>query len=278
MISSRQLLGLGLTHNGIARRVQKGLLHPLHRAVYAVGHSALSRRAHEWAAVLACGPDAALSHNTAGSLWDLVKPSRIIHVTTPRSREGHAGLAIHRTRRLDPIDRATIDGLPVTSLHRTLVDLADSLTQPNLEKAIHEAEVQRLFDLKQLEQAQSRVPGRKGRHRLRRACEVYRPPPFTRSEAEVMFHAFLTERGLPAPQANATRAGYELDCWWPEQRLDVEIDGATTHQTTKAFHADRRRDRELGREGIQVVRVTWKDLTTGRAELERDLSEILARR
>jgi hypothetical protein len=179
---------------------------------------------------------------------------------------------------LDPADQGTIDGLPLTSIHRTLVDLADTLTQPKLEKAIHEAEVQRLFDLKQLEEAMSRVPGRKGRHRLRRACAEYRPPPVTRSQAEVRFHEFLEETGIRPPESNATRAGYELDCWWPDAALNVEVDGAATHHTTRAFTADRRRDRALSREGITVIRVTWADLTTGRAELERDLKEILTRR
>ena len=243
-----------------------------------MGHTALATRGDQWAAVLACGDGAALSHNTAGALWGLVKCNKVIEVTTPRSRKGLKGVTIHRTRRLDPVDRTIIDGLPVTSIHRTLLDLADTLTQPNLENAIHEAEVKRLFDLRQLDEAMSRVPGRAGRHRLRRACAAYRPPPVTRSHAEVLFHEFLEETGIRAPESNATRAGYELDCWWPEHGLNVEVDGAATHHTTRAFTDDRRRDRALRRAGIEVVRVTWKDLTTGRAELERDLKEILTRR
>ena len=99
--------------------------------------------------------------------------------------------------------------------------------------------------MRKLLDAQSRVPGRKGRHRLRRVCRHYRPPPVTRSEAEILFHEFLAESRIPAPQANATRGGYELDCFWPEARLNVEIDGAATHKTTKAFYVDRRRAREL---------------------------------
>lgn len=278
MVSTAQLRAAGLAKDGIVRRVAKGLLHPRHRAVYAVGHMPLTRRSDEWAAVLACGDGAVLSHMTAGALWGIVKPGREIHVTTPRTRKGPDGVTTHRTRRLDPADHGKMDGLPVTSLHRTLVDLADTLTQPNLAKAIHEAEIKRAFDLRLFDQALARVPGRKGRHRLRRACEDYRPPPVTRSEAEILFQAFLEETGIRAPECNATRAGYELDCWWPDASLNVEVDGAATHHTTQSFHADRRRDRALKREGIEVIRITWKDLTTGRAELERDLKEILARR
>lgn len=279
VIATRQLRAIGLSKAGIARRLAKGDLHALHRGVYAVGHTALTRRSTEWAAVLACGPDAVLSHRTAAALWGLAKPGKAIEVTTPRSgRQGHRGITIHRSRRLDPVDRTTLNGLPVTSLHRTLVDLADILTQPKLAKAIHEAEIQRAFDLKRLEEAIARVPGRKGRHRLRRACAVYEPPPFTRNRAEELLHELLAEHALPAPQANAARAGYELDLFWPQARLNVEFDGWQTHDTTRAFFADRRRDRALRRAGIEPVRVTWRDLTTGRAELVADLRAFLARR
>lgn len=270
-----QLHRLGGTRAAISRRVRKGLLHPLHRGVYAVGHTAVSRSGWEWAAVLACGPDAVLSHTTAAARWGLLRPEAAIEVTAPRTLRPHAGIAVHRTRRLDPADRDTIDGVPVTSLHRTLVDLADTLPDRRLAEAIHESEVRRLFDLEALTAAQSRVPGRRGRHRLSRACADYTPPPVTRSPAEVRFHEFLAEAGIPAPAANATRAGYELDCFWPGASLNVEVDGAATHKTTEAFYADRRRDRALRREGIAVVRVTNHDLTTGRADLARDLKAIL---
>jgi very-short-patch-repair endonuclease len=275
VVSVEQLHRIGLSKAAIAWRVRKGLLHPLHRGVYAVGHTALTRRGWEWAAFLACGAEAVLSHTTAGALWGLMRPEAAIEVTVPRKLRPRVDILIHRTRRLEPADRTTIDDLPVTSLHRTLVDLAEALPEPRLAKAIHESEVQRLFDLTTLLDAQGRVPGRKGRHRLSRVCADYGPPPVSRSQAEALFHDLLHEARLPSPEANASRCGYELDCFWPEANLNVEVDGGATHGTTKAFHADRRRDRALRREGIAVVRITWKDLTTGRSELERDLREIL---
>ncbi len=278
VVSAEQLHRIGLSKSGIARRAGKGILHPLHRGVYAVGHTALSNRGRQWAAVLACGADAVLSHTTAGALWGVTKFVSAIEVTTPRSLRLRTGIVLHRTRRLDPVDCTSIDGLPVTSLHRTLVDLAESLAEPRVAKAVHESEVRRLFDLRKLTDAQDRVPGRSGRHRLFRVCADYRPPPVTRSHAELLFHELRAEAGLPPPEAGATRCGYELDSFWPEAGLNVEVDGAATHKTTKAFYADRRRDRELRRAGITVLRVTWKDLTTGRAELARDLGEILTYR
>jgi predicted transcriptional regulator of viral defense system len=278
VVSVEQLHRIGLSKAAIAGRARKGLLHALHRGVYAVGHTALMRRGWEWAAVLACGPDAVLSHTTAGALWGLTWATMAIEVTTPRKLHPRAGILIHRTRRLDPVDRTSLDGIPVTSVHRTLVDLAEVLPGKRLAKAVHESEVRRLFDLKQLVEAQTRVAGRCGRRRLRRVCQQYAPPPTTRSDAEALFLELLDEAGLPAPQANATRRGHELDCLWPDASLNVEIDGAATHKTMKAFYADRRRDRELRRGGITVIRITYRDLTTGRIELERDLREILGYR
>ena len=95
-----------------------------------MGHGAVGRRGLEWAAVLAYAPDAVLSHTTAGPLWGVTKPETAIEVTTPRKVRPRAGLVAHRTRRLDPADRTTIDDIPVTSMHRTLVDLADVLSSP----------------------------------------------------------------------------------------------------------------------------------------------------
>jgi len=278
-ISTAQLIECALTKDGIASRVRRGHLHPVLRSVYAVGHSNLTRRGREWAVVLACGPDASLSHNTAGALFEVVRAERRLHVTAPRSRHARRGFTVHRSRALDPADRAVIHGLAVTSLHRTLIDLADVLPEKRLMKAIHEAEVRRLFDLGKLDEALRRAPGRQGAGRLRRACERYQPARVTRSDAEIMFHDFIDETGLPKPRANATRGGYELDCHWPEANLNVEVDGAATHKTTRSFYEDRLRDRRLKSiTGIETVRVTWEDLTNGRAALEHDLREILARR
>ena len=144
-MSVGQLHLAGLTKQAIARRVRKGFLHPLHRGVYALGHMALTRRSWEWAAVLAYGADAVLSHTTAGALWDLTVPEKAIEVSTRRALHRRRGIVVHRTRALARADRAIVDGVPVTSLHRTLVDLAEVLPEGRLAKAVHEAEVRRLL-------------------------------------------------------------------------------------------------------------------------------------
>jgi very-short-patch-repair endonuclease len=275
VVSLRQLLALGLSRSAVEGRVRGKRLLPLHRGVYAVGHRALTWRGRLIAAVYACGPGALASHRAAGALHGIVNSGRI-EVTVPRSCGAHPGITVHRTRSLDDPDRTFIAAVPVTTVARTLVDLADTESEERLAKAVHEAEILRVFDLRALEQAQARAGTRTGRGRLTRVLAAYQPEPhFLRSRAERRVKDLCAEAGLPKPQFNISLGGYELDVYWPEARLALEIDGAETHATTYAFHSDRRRDRALAAQGIQVNRVTWPDLN---ADLTRQLREILARR
>jgi very-short-patch-repair endonuclease len=275
-VSIDQLNAAGLTHREITTRVRTGRLHRLYRGVYAVGHVALTPRSRELAAVLACGPDALLSHRSAAALWGLLRSvPRRIEVTAPRSRGSRAGFVVHSSRRLHPDDRELVDAIPVTSVARTLVDLAEVLAEPRLADAVHEAEVKRLFDLRALEAALARLPGRAGGPRLRRVLAAYERRPFTRSEAERRLLALCRNQGVPRPRVNNLVEGYELDFYWPEARLAVEVDGAAVHDTRRAFREDRRRDRALATKGIQVLRVPPGDLGE---RFAAELRAVLARR
>jgi very-short-patch-repair endonuclease len=275
VVTTAQLVEAGLSRAGIRRRVQGRRLFPLYRGVYAVGHRALTPRSRLIAAVYACGPNALASHRAAGSLHGLVSAGRI-EVTTSRGCRPRPGIEVHTSRVVHDDDRHELDAIPVTGLARTLVDLADVLTEERLAKAVHRAEVLRVFDLKGLERAQARAGGRPGRHRLNRVLAAYQPEPhLLRSKAERRLKALCRRAGLPMPLFNAVVAGHEVDAYWPEANFVLEVDGAETHDTTYAFHSDRRRDRALAAEGIQVVRVTWPDLDAG---LVRQVKEILARR
>ena len=267
---------LGLSPAGIRRRVVAGRLHSLYRGVYAVGHVALSWQSRQLAAVLAAGPGAVLSHRSAGRLWDLIRWSGAIEVTTPRARKPRPGFDLHRSHCLSNDDRAVRDAIPVTSLARTVVDLAEVLDDRRLSKAVHEAEIRKLFDLRAVEEALARVPGRAGRHRLQRVLRAYGPGPrFTRSDGEVAFLALCDRHGLPSPESAVTIAGYELDFVWPGLGLAVELDGPGTHYTIYAYHEDRRRDRALAPHHIQVLRITPLDLENEQA-LAQELRRILA--
>lgn len=278
IVSAGQLRDLGLGTTGIRRRLEAGRLHRLHRGVYAVGHTALTARSHELAAVLACGSEAVLSHRSAAALWGMLRSAPGTEVTAPRSGGRRPGMTIHRSRRLHPDDRAVVDAVPVTSVARTIVDLAEVLDERRLAQAVHEAEVLRSFDLRAVGEALSRVPGRTGRHRLGRVLAGYGHEPFTRSEAERRFLALCRRHGIPEPRVNACVGGYEVDFLWPDARLVVEVDGAAFHHTRRAFHSDRRGDRALATLGVQAVRITWRDLCDRPDGLAADLLSILARR
>jgi len=241
--------------------------------VYAVGHDSLTLDARCLAAVMACGPKALLSHRAAGAAQGLLRSSPQFDVTVPSPRKRKRRLVIHRSRLIHPEDRSTVRGIPVTSVARTLVDLADVLSEERLAKAVHQAEIQRVFDLMPIDRALARLPGRTGRHRLRRVLAAYRPDPhFTRSQAERRFLALCDRHGLPPPETNVFVAGYEIDAYWEDLGIAVEIDGAETHHTRRGFHEDRARDRRLAAHGISVVRVTALDLD----EHERLAAELRA--
>jgi very-short-patch-repair endonuclease len=279
VVSRAQLVELGFTRHAIRRRLQVDRLRRLHAGVYAVGHWALTSASHDLAAVFACGPQALLSHRAAGRRLQLVRGSAArIDVTALRGCKEKPGIAVHRTRLFHPDDRSTVDGIPVTSVARTLVDLADVLSERLLAAAVNEAEVQRLFDLTAIEKTLSRLPGRQGRPRLERVLAAYTDPPgYTTTKAERLFLRLCREHGLPNPE-RVFLAGYELDFYWSDVRLAIEIDGGPFHRTRRAFHEDRRRDRRLAGLGIQVARAPWRDLTDGAVELVAELKAIRARR
>jgi very-short-patch-repair endonuclease len=277
VVSRAQLTEIGFGRQAITRRVETDRLVRLHPGVYAVGHTALTAASRDLAAVFACGPQALLSHRAAGRRLKLLKSGRI-EVTAPRGCKPKSGIVVHRTRLIHPDDRTSIDGIPVTSVARTLVDLADTVSDRHLAAAVNEAEVLRLFDLSALEETIARLPGRPGRARLARILAAYAEPPgYSTTEAERLVLSLCREHGLPQPQRIAM-AGYELDFYWDDVRVAIEVDGGRFHRTRRAFHEDRRRDRRLAALGIQVARVSWLDLTERAGELVVELEAIRRQR
>jgi hypothetical protein len=220
-----------------------------------------------------------LSHRSAGDLWGLLPTaSPRIEVTAPRSRKPRAGLLVHRSRLIHPDDVADLYAIPVTSVARTIVDLADVVAVARLARAVRQAEILRLFDLAAIERVVERLPRRRGRGRLALVLAAYTPDKaFTRSGEERRFLRMCERYGLPRPQANLWVHEQEVDFYWPDARLAIELDGGPWHQTVSAFHEDRARDRALGRYGIQVNRVTSEDLKRP-AALSRELKKIRAAR
>ena len=257
-MAHRQLLALGLSRFAVQHRLRAGRLHRLHVGVYAVGHPLVSVHGRWMAAVLACGSGSVLSHRCAAALWG-IRPSsrRVLDVTAPcSSRRDRPGIEVHRTRRLDPEDRDTEDGLPVTTVARTLLDLGEVVPPNDLARAIEASERLRLFDLRALEDVIARSPGRRALRALGGVLDAYRPAPVTRSGLERRFLDLCNHGGLPRPVVNGTVAGLEVDAAWPGARLVVELDSRTFHDTHEAFERDRVRDATLQLAGYRVVRLT----------------------
>ncbi|HEX8855934.1 MAG TPA: DUF559 domain-containing protein [Thermoleophilaceae bacterium] len=237
-------------------------LHCLFRGVYAVGHQALPKRGWERAAVLACGPDARLSHRHAGDLWEVRATSRrVIDVTTPRGRAGQRGIQVHRVRALDPRDTDEVDGIPVTSLARTYLNLAEVVKPRQVQRAIEEGDRLGIFDLREIEDVCERSPGRRGVKVLRALLTDAEEPPLTRSELERLFLGVCHEYGIPRPAVNAIVEGVEVDMLWEKERVIVELDGYAYHRGRGAFERGRERDAVLTLVGYRVIHITYRRLT-----------------
>jgi hypothetical protein len=261
-----QLRELGLSASAARSQAGVGRLRRIHRAVYAFGHRRLTPRGRWMAAVLACGPDAALSHRAAGAALGIrMSSSAVTEVTTPR-RCRIAGVRVHEGTLL-LADVTDIEGIPCTTVARTLLDLAAVVDRQALEKAINQAEVLRLFDLNAIGATLERAGRRRGTRALRETLANLDPlGAQTRSDLEQRFLGVCRRAGLPVPDVNVWLTigpeRFQVDFLWRESRLVVEADGWATHSTRRAFERDRRRDLALLRAGYRTVRITWRQLTT----------------
>ena len=239
VVSQSELLDLGLSRTGVKRWAEDGRLHRIHRGVYAVGHTALSGHGLWMAAVKACGPEALLSHQSGAALCAIRQTSSpIIHVTTP-GRASPRGIRVHRVRQLHPDDAAVVDGVPVTSVARTLLDLADVLPASQLIRAIEQAERLQIFDLGAVNQLVTRSTGRRVRTLLRAIAAVEGEPPRVNSNWERDLLDFCDGHGIPRPELNVIVEGYEVDALWREKKVIVELDSYAFHRSLRAFENDR---------------------------------------
>jgi Transcriptional regulator, AbiEi antitoxin/Protein of unknown function (DUF559) len=268
VVALRQLRALGLSASGARKWVTTGRLHRVHREVYAVGHSALKREGHFMAAVLSCGPGAVLSHGSAAAHWGIRDSAAgFVDVTDPaRLGRSRPGLRVHRGDRMRSDETTTEDGIPCTTVARTLLDLAVVLDHRGIERECERSVRLRLFDLGALGSLLERHRGRRGVARLRTTIADYEPDLLlTRSELEARFLRLCIRSGLPRPVVNGRLelAGsvLEVDFHWPRQRLVVETDGASVHGTVKARETDTRRDQMLTAAGWTVIRSTWRQVT-----------------
>jgi very-short-patch-repair endonuclease len=261
VVTIAQLREAGLTDRAIRRRVEAGRLKRIHRGVYLAG-PVMPPRGREMAAVLACGPMAFLSHTSAAAVLRLLDrpPADAIEVTVVGRNPGRKpGIRVHRVAALDARDRGRWRGIPVTSPARVLLDIAGIVDEWRLERAVAEAYALRLTSERQLEGLLARTGPHRGKAALRSIVEGGKPA-LTRSEAEERLLALIREADLSRPEVNTMVGGFEVDFFWREHRLVVEVDGYAFHSSRAAFERDRRRDGALQAAGFHVIRLTWRQI------------------
>ena len=252
-----ELLRAGVTRNEIEHRLRTGSLIREHRGVYRVGHRAPSIEARYLAAVKACGDGAVLSGRAAAYVLGLVRgPAPPAEVTAPTERRVK-GVGTRRSR-LDPEDRMTWRNIPITTVARTLVDLAAALPLSALARACHEAGVRYGTTPRQVEGSLKQRPNARGAANLRQVLrgDIH----VTLSRLERRFLALLRKEGLPLPETNRPAGSYRVDCRWPDRKLTVELDSYRYHASRHAWEQDRRREREARARGDEFRRYTWGDV------------------
>src|SRR4051812_855658 len=260
VVSHAQLRALDIAPRAIAHRLAAGRLHRVHQGVYAVGHTVLGVRGRWMAAVLACGPAAALSHASAAALWE-IRASDAVYtdVTARRTGRKRPGIRIHRPRTLPASEVSERHGIPTTTPARTILDLAATLQPDRLNYVLDAAERRQLTDYPALDALARAHPGHRGAAKLRRALRTHTAGAvLTKSELERRFLALCKERGLPQPMVNVHHAGVEVAFLSPEPRAAVEPDGWESPRTRQAFERARRRDAALTRAGSRTPRFTHR--------------------
>jgi very-short-patch-repair endonuclease len=281
VVSRRQLLALGFSKREIEARINEHRLNPLHPGVYAVGHRVISREGRWMAAVLASDPEAVLSHWSAAALWMIRPNSRsVIDVTTPQKSRSWKG--VRRHHKTLPVDEVTVqEGIPATTVPRTILDLAATEDVELVQNLLREAEHLQLWDRLSLSDLIARYPGRRGVRKVHRALKRLEEEPAgrKRSRLEERFAPFLRHHRLPLPRFNDPvllgAKTYQVDCHWPGTGQIVELDGWDGHSTRTAFREDRARNRILAVAGYTVTRLTWNQLDDEPEAIAADLRALL---
>jgi very-short-patch-repair endonuclease len=281
VVARRQLLALGLKSNAVDRRLETGRLHRLHAGVYAVGHPILGVNGRWMAAVLACGPGAALGYASGAAFWDLRRgvPNRIEVIVPTAGGRARAGLRVHRHPGLTSTEVRTERGIPVTTPARTILDYAAIATDRELEYALDQAEIQELTDYPTLDGLARAHPKHRGSARLRRTLTEYEAGTSrTRSDLEKAFLALCLAQGLPRPLVNEPLHGMTVDFVFVDERVAVETDSWRWHRGRAAFERDRARDAVLAAAGWRTLRFTDRQIESAAPSVVRALTAALRER
>lgn len=294
VITRAQLIGLGFSSTAVEHRIATGRLHRIHRGVYALGRPQLTQHGRWMAAVLSCGPRAALSHRTAAALWgiraererrpnrvaseiDVPAPDGEIDVSVPVSVfRRRPGVHLHRRSNLSVDELTQVHRIPVTDPTCTLVDLAATLRPDRLEAAVNDADKLDLTSPEALRSALDLMPRRPGLARLRKVLDR-RVFVLTDSQLERRFLPIAQSAGLPTPQTGRHLNGFKVDFYWPDLGLIVETDGLRYHRTPSQQARDRRRDQVHTAAGLTTLRFTHAQVSFERAAVRATLRAVARR-
>jgi hypothetical protein len=272
-----ELRAAGLGRRAVEHRLATGRLFRVYRGVYAVGRPDLTVWGRRRAIVLACGRDAVLSHLSAAAAWGL-RPDNSARwdVSVPSSRRVTAPVRIHRTP-LPQDERAQVEGIPVTSVERTLLDLSSVTAAHVLRRAVERAVELDQFDLVAVQRLLARHPRRTGAPALRAllADLAVHGETRTRSDLEALFLQICLDHGLPRPRINRRAGDREIDATWPGSDLLVEVDSWKYHRNRRAFTADRAKDRAALRAGRRTARFTGDEVESDPAGIAAELRALL---
>lgn len=274
VVTRRGLLSAGITLGQIKHGLATGGLLREYEGVYRVGHRAPSVEARYLAAAWACGPGSRLRGTAAAHLLGLSRgaaPAPEVETPTERRIEG---IRTRRSRSIDAQDTTSVRGIPVTTVARTLVDLAAVLGPGALARACHEAAIRYGNSPAQVEAVLKRRPTAAGAGDLRRVLcgEV----PVTLSKLESGFLALLRRSGLPLPETNRRAGRHWVDCRWPDRRLTVELDSYRYHHTRHAWEQDHNRERDARARGDEFRRYTYGDVFEGPEPMLTELHALLS--
>jgi very-short-patch-repair endonuclease len=261
VITGDQLTAAGLGRGAIAHRVKAHTMQRLHVSVYLLGAAPPTPMARARAAALACGPDAVVSHRSAACLFGLLPEiAGDTDVTVPGRNPGdHPGIRLHRVKSLPRHHVTNVNGIKVTSIARTICDLAATESPHATEQAFQEALYREIVTDKALQAVLDREPRRRGAPVIRALLEN---PSLTRSERERRLLKLIEQAGLPKPLTNVPLNGYKADAFWPQYNLILEFDGWHAHGHRHAFESNRKRDQIMLTKGLRTLRVTDRQLTT----------------
>jgi predicted transcriptional regulator of viral defense system len=284
VITLDQLEEQGLTVQAVHERLVAGRLHRIHQRVYSLTPDVMTQRGKFMAAVLACGPDAALSHRSAAYLWGLVDEwDGPIDVTAPNRRgRSPVGVAAHRDGSLQPIDKTMLHGVPCTNLARTLLDYAGIAPEWELRRAVAQAEVLGVLDVEAMRSILRRGRRRRGVARLRLVFDSLHPQTRrTRGDLERLFLGMCIRAELPQPEVNVwldvpDGKPLQADFLWRDARLIVEADSRGFHDTASAFEYDRKREQRFQAAAWRVSRCTWAQVERESQRLATTIRALLA--